>query len=610
MPAIYASMRSASDVALYPSMGEAPPVVVPNAPTGVAATPTGGTTATFSLTDTNAGTATYRWQISLVGSGTWADAVGVGSNPGAATAFSATGGTPATEWLVRARGETGAGDSAWVQAASSFWFDNTGTGGGVIGAADVTAPTLTGTIAITALTSTGYTATCPAASDAVGVTGYQWRLGGAGAWTDIAAGGRTATFTGRTPASTDSLEMRARDASGNFSPALTTSITLLGVAPAVTTQPSSASVAAGATSTFTAAFSGTPTPTRQWFRNGAAISGATGLSYSLATVLGDTGAIFTCTATNSAGTISTNAVTLTVTATATAPSIATQPASQTVAEGSPVTFSVVAAGTTPIAYQWSRNGVAITGATSSSYTLTPALGDSGATFSVYISNAAGNVTSSSATLAVTPALATMALESALDRILPYANGCPDQTAVFHLRQAAIEFFHRTQAWKQRLTPISTVVGQDAYYFNVPAGAAISKVLRYEYNGTEASVVDGGMGQSLQIYQSGADAVWTDDRMTFTVSPTPAEAGKTMTFQVSLKPTQAAATLPAAMWEQYIHYIAYGALARVLDIPAQTFTDPTMARTFRAAFEDAVNRVGSSAAKNTSRATRRVRGSFF
>ena len=400
MPAIYASMRSASDVALYPSMGEAPPVVVPNAPTGVTATVTGGTTASFSLTDTNAGTALYRWQISLVGSGTWADAVGVGSNPGAATTFSATGGTPATEWIVRARGETGAGDSSWVNGASSWWFDNTGTGGGVIGAADTTAPTLTGSISITALTSTSYNYECPPASDAVGVTGYQARFGGTGAWTDIPSGGRAGSRTGRTPASTDSLEMRARDASGNFSAILTTSITLLGIAPAVTTQPANASVADGAIATFTAAFSGTPTPTQQWFRNGAAISGATGLSYSLSSVLADTGSIFTCTATNATGSVTTNAVTLTVTANLVAPSIATQPASQAVTEGQSVTFNVVAAGSTPLTYQWRRNGVSIVGATSSSYTLLTSLVDTGATFSVVVTNSVGNVTSSTVTLTV------------------------------------------------------------------------------------------------------------------------------------------------------------------------------------------------------------------
>src|SRR4029453_6211410 len=53
------------------------------------------------------------------------------------------------------------------------------------------------------------------------------------------------------------------------------------------------------------------------------------------------------------------------------------------------------------AYQWRRNGVAISGATSSSYVLDPtALSDSGAQFTVVVSNAAGTVTSAVATLTV------------------------------------------------------------------------------------------------------------------------------------------------------------------------------------------------------------------
>jgi hypothetical protein len=62
----------------------------------------------------------------------------------------------------------------------------------------------------------------------------------------------------------------------------------------------------------------------------------------------------------------------------------------------------VAAGTAPLAYQWQKNGANIAGATSSSYT-TPATtaADSGSKFGVVVSNSAGSITSSSATLSVT-----------------------------------------------------------------------------------------------------------------------------------------------------------------------------------------------------------------
>lgn len=87
-----------------------------------------------------------------------------------------------------------------------------------------------------------------------------------------------------------------------------------------------------------------------------------------------------------------------------APTITTPPGDQSVTAGQTATFSVTAAGTAPLSYQWQRNGVDIAGATSSSY-ITPATvsGDSGATFRVIVTNSVGNATSTAATLTVTSA---------------------------------------------------------------------------------------------------------------------------------------------------------------------------------------------------------------
>jgi hypothetical protein len=86
----------------------------------------------------------------------------------------------------------------------------------------------------------------------------------------------------------------------------------------------------------------------------------------------------------------------------TAPAITSQPTSQTVPAGQMATFSVAATGTAPLAYQWSKNGTAISGATSSSYT-TPATtaADNGSQFQVTVSNAAGSIPSAKVTLTVT-----------------------------------------------------------------------------------------------------------------------------------------------------------------------------------------------------------------
>jgi hypothetical protein len=90
-----------------------------------------------------------------------------------------------------------------------------------------------------------------------------------------------------------------------------------------------------------------------------------------------------------------------------APVITTQPLNRTVNAGAAATFSVTASGAAPLSYQWYRAGSAISGATSASYTTAPTTAaDNGATFHVVVSNAAGSVTSSSATLTVTSGVVT------------------------------------------------------------------------------------------------------------------------------------------------------------------------------------------------------------
>jgi hypothetical protein len=84
------------------------------------------------------------------------------------------------------------------------------------------------------------------------------------------------------------------------------------------------------------------------------------------------------------------------------PTIITQPSNQVVTAGQTATFSVGASGSAPLSYQWQKNGTPI-GANSSNYTTPPTtLSDNGAKFLVLISNSAGSVTSSAATLTVNP----------------------------------------------------------------------------------------------------------------------------------------------------------------------------------------------------------------
>jgi hypothetical protein len=176
-------------------------------------------------------------------------------------------------------------------------------------------------------------------------------------------------------------------------------------APAITTQPAAQSVTAGATAAFSVKYTGSTPLTFQWNRNGSAIAGATLASYTTpATSMADNGAAYTVTLANIAGQVTSAPAALTVKPVA--PSITTPPSSQSILAGQTATFTVVAGGTAPFTYQWNLKGIAIPGATNSSYTTPPATpADGGSTFTVTVGNPSGQVTSAAATLTVNPAVA-------------------------------------------------------------------------------------------------------------------------------------------------------------------------------------------------------------
>jgi len=84
-----------------------------------------------------------------------------------------------------------------------------------------------------------------------------------------------------------------------------------------------------------------------------------------------------------------------------APSISTQPQNQTAATCTSATFGVTAVGSDPLFYTWFKDGTIIGGAGEPEFTVAAALPGDAGNYTVFVSNSAGNVTSSSASLSVT-----------------------------------------------------------------------------------------------------------------------------------------------------------------------------------------------------------------
>ena len=170
--------------------------------------------------------------------------------------------------------------------------------------------------------------------------------------------------------------------------------------PTIATAPAPQTVAAGNTAQFSVTANGSPLLTYQWRKGGTNIAGATQAAYTTPVLqTSDSGARFDVVVTNSAGTVTSAAATLTVTA-GSAPSIVTQPVGAAVSAGQSVTLSVGATGSGPLHYQWLLGTSTKVGTDSSIFTITNAqTGDAG-TYTVIVTNTTGSVTSSGADISV------------------------------------------------------------------------------------------------------------------------------------------------------------------------------------------------------------------
>ncbi|MGK5081587.1 DUF3500 domain-containing protein [Janthinobacterium sp. HLX7-2] len=161
-------------------------------------------------------------------------------------------------------------------------------------------------------------------------------------------------------------------------------------APKIISQPASVSIATNSSAVLSVIVDGT-SPTFQWYKDGATVTDATAANYT-ATAAGT----YYVVTTDTHGSVSSANVVVTVTS---LPQIVVQPISATILTGSSQTLHVDASGG-GLGYQWSKDGVTITGATQASYAVTAA-----GSYAVVVTNASGSVTSSAASIAVSATLA-------------------------------------------------------------------------------------------------------------------------------------------------------------------------------------------------------------
>ncbi len=183
-------------------------------------------------------------------------------------------------------------------------------------------------------------------------------------------------------------------------------LTVTSKPPVIVAQPISQTVGFGDPVQFSVVATGTPPLYYQWFFTGTHLAGQTNPVLQFDAAWPENAGSYHAVVTNVAGAVTSVVATLTVTA-PTLPSITAQPQNQTVSMGQTASFTVSATGTPPLRYQWyfgtPDSAAPLSGKTNATLLLNNVQTNEAGGYFAVVANNYGSVTSTVATLMVTPA---------------------------------------------------------------------------------------------------------------------------------------------------------------------------------------------------------------
>lgn len=183
-------------------------------------------------------------------------------------------------------------------------------------------------------------------------------------------------------------------------------------------------------------------------------------------------------------------------------------------------------------------------------------------------------------------------DSLVKEIIPYVPGCPDSVIESNLRAATIEFCGKTKAYVKDLDSISTVSGTYEYEFDQPVGTSVHSILWMIHDGDDLDPIS---PRSLELNfpdwrdRSGIPRVYLQKNAdTFWITPVPnASTTNGLFLSVALKPTRTASNIDTNFSNDYRDGLLFGALYRLLRIPAKDWSDPAASADYLALFSEQV-----------------------
>ena len=183
-------------------------------------------------------------------------------------------------------------------------------------------------------------------------------------------------------------------------------------------------------------------------------------------------------------------------------------------------------------------------------------------------------------------------DSLIRDILPFVPNCPDSLIESTLRSATIEFAERSKAYVFDLDAITSISGVYEYEFDQPSGTDVHQILWMTYDGDDLDPIS---PRSLELNYSdwrnktSVPQVYLQKTPnTFWVVPVPGSAvNNGIQLSVALKPSRTTNNIDTTFSNSYRDGIVYGALYRLLRIPAKDWTDLRAASDYLSLFNQEI-----------------------
>lgn len=195
-------------------------------------------------------------------------------------------------------------------------------------------------------------------------------------------------------------------------------------------------------------------------------------------------------------------------------------------------------------------------------------------------------------------------------VLPEVLGCPEPMLDQHLIGAAREFCAQTKCWREVLETIYAVGSETSYDIYYARETEAVTLIGATLDGQDIAIdVPDAASLGDRTRGTAGRGVRSTDLVTIQFLFTPGN-GQKLVLEAILQPKESAVWMPDAIADRYKRQIARGAVASLLDMNQQQWTNNALASKRRREFEADIGSIKSRIWRGNSNARPRHAGQFF